>query len=275
MVPTGAAADPTDGSARADAGERGAPLIAVWGPTGAPGRTTLAVALAGAFVALGQPRTLLVDADLGRGTVAAHLGEEPGGALSSACALRAPPGQPCAPGHLRRPRRAGPWLLAGLTLPEQWPEVAPARLGRLLDDLRAHYAPLVVDLGAALPPDPRGEGHLVALRASTRILAVCAASVVGVQDFLLQFRRLEEVLGEEGRGRVGVILNHVEPGDVPRYRRQVEGPLNVPVVAHVPHDHASVRHALTTRRPLTQDSPRAPASVALLRLATHILSDGG
>ena len=60
-------------------------VIAVWGPTGAPGRTTDAVTLADELARLGQ-RSLLVDADVYGGVAAAMFGlldESPG--LVAAC----------------------------------------------------------------------------------------------------------------------------------------------------------------------------------------------
>ena len=65
-------------------GRRGS-VVAVWGPTGAPGRTTVAVTLADELARLGSA-ALLVDADVYGGTVAAVLGlldESPG--LAAAC----------------------------------------------------------------------------------------------------------------------------------------------------------------------------------------------
>ena len=55
-------------------------IVAVWGPTGAPGRTTVAVSLADEAGRLGIP-TLLIDADVYGGVVAQYLGlldESPG-----------------------------------------------------------------------------------------------------------------------------------------------------------------------------------------------------
>src|SRR5262249_54584000 len=59
--------------------------IAVWGPAGAPGRTTVAVSLAAALARRGL-RTTLVDADPYGGSVAQHLGvlDEVSGLLSAA-----------------------------------------------------------------------------------------------------------------------------------------------------------------------------------------------
>ncbi|MGZ4444610.1 MAG: AAA family ATPase, partial [Nocardioidaceae bacterium] len=60
-------------------------LVAVWGPAGAPGRTTVAVGLATELAALGRP-TLLLDADPYAGAVGQHLGvlDEVSGLLAAA-----------------------------------------------------------------------------------------------------------------------------------------------------------------------------------------------
>ena len=67
-----------DGSARGK-------VVAVWGPTGAPGRTTVAVTLADEIAGLGR-QSLLVDADVYGGAIAPMVGlldESPG--IAAAC----------------------------------------------------------------------------------------------------------------------------------------------------------------------------------------------
>src|SRR5205085_11905527 len=82
--------------------KRGAPgggrIVAVWGPTGSPGRSTVAAALAGALADEG--RVVLVDADLQRGALEVLLGADVGGNIASASRFPAPPGRPCPPDHL-------------------------------------------------------------------------------------------------------------------------------------------------------------------------------
>src|ERR1019366_1014984 len=68
----------------ADPVRRG-PVVAVWGPTGAPGRTTVAVTVADELARLGRAG-LLIDADVYGGVIAAALGllDESAG-LAAAC----------------------------------------------------------------------------------------------------------------------------------------------------------------------------------------------
>src|SRR5215468_63015 len=102
--PVGArpSASPPDSSPTSDSSPptRGS-VVAVWGPTGAPGRTTVAVALADELSRLGSS-SLLVDADVYGGVIAAVLGlldESPG--FAAACRQSAA-------------RRLDPETLAGL-----------------------------------------------------------------------------------------------------------------------------------------------------------------
>ncbi|MGZ6827852.1 MAG: hypothetical protein ACXVGH_13780, partial [Mycobacteriales bacterium] len=104
-------------------------VVAVWGPTGAPGRTTLAVGVAAELAALGWP-TLLVDADVYGGVVAQVLGlldESPG--LAAACRL-ANNGALDLPALAGLARQVTPTLrvLSGIARADRWPELRPAAL---------------------------------------------------------------------------------------------------------------------------------------------------
>jgi len=113
-------------------------LVAVWGPTGAPGRTTVAVGIAGELAQAGVP-TLLADADTYGGSVAQVLGfldEAPGlaaaarlanlGQLDLAALARV---APTAAPHLR--------VLTGISRAERWTELRPAALEAVSGDLSA------------------------------------------------------------------------------------------------------------------------------------------
>ena len=80
-LPTAVPADEDDGPAPEGVGR----IIAVWGPAGAPGRTTVATAVAAELGRRGA-HTTLVDADPYGGAVSQHLGvlDEVSGLLSAA-----------------------------------------------------------------------------------------------------------------------------------------------------------------------------------------------
>jgi Mrp family chromosome partitioning ATPase len=109
-------------------------LAAVWGPKGAPGRTTVAVNLAFETAAAGS-QVLLVDADTYGGAVAqtlGFLGDAPGLAWAARLAGR---GELDALGLWQSVRRAapgGPRVLPGLPRAELWTEVRPGTWEALL-----------------------------------------------------------------------------------------------------------------------------------------------
>ncbi len=112
-------------------------VVAVWGPTGAPGRTTVAVGIADEAARLGVP-TLLVDADVYGGVVAQVLGlldESPGLAGAARQAAR---GSLDGEGLLRLSWTVRPQLrvLTGLARPDRWPELRPRAVEAVLDEAR-------------------------------------------------------------------------------------------------------------------------------------------
>jgi MinD-like ATPase involved in chromosome partitioning or flagellar assembly len=185
-------------------------VVAVWGPTGAPGRSTLAIALAAEVAAAGC-RVVLVDADPYGGTVAQRLGvlDEASGLLGVARAANN--GLLDDAALLAACRRVdGIEVLTGLPRAERRVEVRPGVLDAVLDQA-ARLAPVLVDCGFGLEDDPssRDRMSLEALAAADEIVAVGAADPVGMTRLL---RGLVD-LGEAGLDApVRVVLNQMRPG---------------------------------------------------------------
>lgn len=181
----GAAAVPLSppGPAHRGEGHRGQ-VVAVWGPAGAPGRTTIAMALAAERAA--APGTdlgvLLCDLDPYAGTVAQQLGvvEEVSGLL--AVARLANEGALDHGGLVGAVRTLTPRLhvLTGLPRAERWREVREGVVERLVE-LAATEADVVLDCGFALEPEPgrtglsRNVATLEALQAADRVVVVGSA----------------------------------------------------------------------------------------------------
>ena len=217
-IPPGAGAPVPAG----DAQRRGS-VVAVWGPTGAPGRTTVAVTLADEVARLG-PEALLVDADVYGGTVAAVLGlldDSPG--LAAACRRAA--GQRLGAADLAELCwQLGPQLrvLTGLPLAARWPELRPTAIAAVLAAARALADFTVVDCGFCLETDeelsfdtlaPRRNGATLAvLDDADLVLVVGAADPIGMQRLV---RGLGELRDAEIAAPVWVVLNKVRSGAVP------------------------------------------------------------
>jgi Flp pilus assembly CpaE family ATPase len=244
-------------------------IVAVWGPTGAPGRTTLAVNLAAEIALLGRA-TLLADVDTYGGAVAQVLGlldEAPGLAGAARAANN---GQLDLVSLARHARQVTPRLrvLTGITRTERWPEVRPASLEVVWALARGLAEVTVADCGFSLEQDeelsfdtaaPRRNGAtLTTLEQADVVVAVSAADPVGLQRFVRGLSDLREAVpGADVR----VVVNRLRASVVgPDPQAQVRAALQ--------------RHAGVARVHFVPDDPSA-ADAALLRGQTLAEAAGG
>lgn len=203
-------------------------IVAVWGPTGAPGRTTVAVSLAYEFARAGG--AVLVDADTYGGAVAQALGmldEAPGIAALARASLHGTLGDDTVRRHALE---AAPGLrvLSGITRAERWPELSAAALEPVWELLRAHSPVTVVDCGFSVERDEelqydtrapqRNGATLSALAAADVVVVVGSAEPLGVQRLVHGLSELDSVAPEDVTPRV-VVVNRVRAavaGDQPR-----------------------------------------------------------
>ena len=271
---------PGHGAAR---GPKRAPVVAVWGPTGAPGRTVLATTLA-AEVASRGVEVLLVDADTYGGCVAQSLGlldEAPG--IAAACRA-ADQGLLDLPMLARVAPEVVPGLrvLTGLPKAERWPEVRSAALERVLDLSRSLVAVVVVDCGFCLEDDEelsydtsaprRNEATLTSLAASDLVVAVGGADPVALQRFV---RGLQE-LGTVPSGQPVPVVNRVRAGAVgSRPESRIADSLlrfaGLDAVRFVPDDPGALDAALLAGRSLVEHAPDSPVRRAVADLASAVL----
>ena len=257
-------------------------VTAVWGPTGAPGRTTIAVALASHLAARGV-RTLLVDLDTWGASVAqllALIDEAPGvaaaaraseqGTLDLASLSRVAP--EVTPG-LR--------VLTGIPTPQRWPELRAAAVEDVLDKARGLVDHVVVDCGFALEDDEelsydtaaprRNASTLTALEHSDTLVAVGAADPIGLQRLV---RAVQDV---------AVLPSPVPTVVVNKVRASATGPrperaltdvlarfagLEDPIFVPWAPDECDA--ALLAGRSLVEQSPSAPVTLAIARVAEAV-----
>lgn len=253
-------------------------IVTVWGPTGSPGRSTLASALAGAMAPAG--RVVLVDADRNRGALGLLLGVMGGGNVASAATMPAPLGQACRPRDLHT-HRAGFTLIRGVPGPAQDVALDPADLAALLMRLRAHYDLILVDVGAVLPPREFGDVHLASLRAADLILVVGALTHLGLSDLLVQVRTLAERLdlhefGSADKGVLGAgpavwcVLNKGRGRLLRTGSARVTAETGLPVAATIPLDARNVILSEEARLPLTVARPRSPSASIVTSFAARL-----
>jgi Flp pilus assembly CpaE family ATPase len=206
-------------------------VIAVWGPTGAPGRTTVAVGIADELSRLGTS-TLLVDADVYGGVIAQMLGlldESPG--LAGAARLAAA-GNLDAAGLVRLAWAVRPQfrVLTGLARADRWPELRPRAVTAVLEEARRLVETTVVDCGFNLEDDeelsfdtaaPRRNGATLAvLEEADTVLAVSGADPVALQRSIRALGELRDVLPDV---EPVLVVNQVRRGPVPGDARREIG----------------------------------------------------
>ncbi|PKW27151.1 AAA family ATPase [Phycicoccus duodecadis] len=258
------------------------PVTVVWGPTGAPGRSTVAVTLAAGLAGSGV-RTLLVDLDTWGASVAQLLGmadEAPGVA---AAARASEQGTLDVPGLARLAPEALPGLrvLTGLPRADRWPELRAAAVEDLLRLARAVAEHVVVDVGFALEDDEelsydtaaprRNAATLTALEAADHLVAVGAADPVSLQRLV---RGVQEVAVRPAP-RPLVVVNKVRAEVAgPRPERAIREVLGrfagLEEVRMLPWAPDDCDAAVLAGRSLTEVRPRSPLTVAVAGLAAEL-----
>jgi MinD-like ATPase involved in chromosome partitioning or flagellar assembly len=280
---TSQAIPPSDAAPSLPTGTQRGSVVAVWGPTGAPGRTTVAVTLADELARLGCG-SLLVDADVYGGVVAAVLGlldESPG--LAAAC-------RHAASSRLDPPALAAlcwqvtPTLrvLTGIPRAERWPELRATAVASVLGAARSLADFTVIDCGFSLESDeelsydtlaPRRNGATLAiLDAADVVIAVGAADPIGLQRLV---RGLAELRDAEVAAPIWVVLNKmrrsVVPGDP---RAELVAALDRfagrQPAALLPYDADSLDAALAVGKTLGEARPSSALRQSAVELAAAL-----
>ncbi len=259
-------------------------VIAVWGPTGAPGRTTVAIGVATEIAAQSRP-ALLIDGDVYGGVIAQVLGvldEAPG--LAAAARL-ANNGRLDLPALAGLARSIGPSLrlLSGIGRADRWPELRPASLEVVLDLARSLASATIVDCGFCLEQDeelaydtaaPRRNGATLAvLGRADAVVAVGSADPVGLQRLVRGLGELRELLPGV---TPCVVVNRLRTTGVPgnaeaEIRSALQRYAGVENLTVVPLDVAGVDAAVATGRSLAEAAPESPARRALAGLAADLV----
>lgn len=184
----------------APAGGRLGRVITVWGPGGAPGRTTVATALSAELARRGLD-TLLVDADPHGGSVAQQLGilDEASGLLTAARLVAAGTMAERFPGAQRQLSERLR-VLTGLPRPDRWAEIRAGTLTALVEHAR-HDGQVVLDTGFSVEPDlaadlgrpSRSDLTREALEVADEVLLVGGADPVGLARLARAVAELHEL----------------------------------------------------------------------------------
>lgn len=253
-------------------------LVAVWGPAGSPGRTTVAINLAAEMARLGQS-VLLIDADTYGASIAqalALLDEAPGLAAATRLADT---------GELDLPHLAavapeavgGVRVLTGLPRADRWSEIREDAFEEVLQQARLLVDLVVIDTGFCLEEDEelsydtraprRNVTTTAAVRGADEVIVVGSGDPVGLQRLV---RGLDELSHIAAARRV--VVNRVRAsavGSGPE-RRVVEtlerfADVTEPVV--VPDDRSALDAAMLAGQVLAEAAPGSAARRAIAELA--------
>lgn len=261
-------------------------VIAVWGPHGAPGRSTLAIQLAVELSRRGR-RTALVDTDTVAPALALLLGlsdDAPGvaaacrraerGALDSAELTRLATTVATGGGDIE--------VLPGINRPSRWPELSSIRLRATLGACREWSEETIVDVAAAFDADeevtydlagPRRHAATTAsLNEADLIIAVASADPLGISRFVREHAELRRLTAPTP---VVVVVNQVRPGPLGidargQVRRTLERFAGITDVVFLPFDQRAADAALLHARPMTDVAPRSSFLAAVRRLASTL-----
>ncbi|KJL28372.1 AAA family ATPase [Microbacterium oxydans] len=258
-------------------------LIAVWGPHGAPGRSTVAIQLAAEFARRGRHASL-VDADTVAPALALLLGlsdDAPGiaaacrrgelGGLDSQELTRLATVVETSGGDID--------VFPGINRPSRWPELSTERLSTALHACRDWGEETIVDVAASFDADdeatydlagPRRHAATTAtLRAADAIVAVASADPVGISRFLRDHAELRRLTAPTP---ITVVINRVRSGPLGidargQVRRTLERFAGITDVIFLPYDQRAADAALLHARPIADLTPRSPFVAGIRALA--------
>ncbi len=261
------------GPARDTADVRGS-VTAIWGPTGSPGRSTMALALAACHGRSGES-TLLVDADTRSAALAQMLAilDDVSGVMAT-----------CRDVNLGRNRRIDEHLLrvlpnldvlTGIPRPDLWHHVKPNSFSRVLAQARETHQQIVVDCGMefsfedALVPAVGDLASRVLAEADLMIL-VARPDPISIARMLRASQETAELVNERafvvngmrsstpwGEQQIADMIFHVT-GERP--------------IAFLPFDAEVCDRALLKGEPVTEIAPDSALAVKLTELADMIRS---
>ncbi len=186
--------------------------IAVWGPNGAPGRSTVAASLAAAFAHEGHD-TVLIDADTYGGSIAQMLAllDEVSGLMAACRAANQGRVDEVAEHLLEVEPRLR--LLSGIQRADMWPQVRPGALELVLRRVQSDADLVVVDCAASIEPGDSTSGtgrnqvarHM--LLSADVVLLVGRADPVGLARLVRALHDVTDLVAELPT----VVVNQMRP----------------------------------------------------------------
>jgi Flp pilus assembly CpaE family ATPase len=255
--------------------DRRAPLVAVWGPAGAPGRSTVALGLASSAAARGV-ETVLVDADTYGGTLGQLLSvlDDVSGLVAACRAVNnGRPGEVA--DHLLEidPSLR---LLTGIPRADMWPQVRSSALQGVLDELRGRSRLVVADVGSPLEPatgpgPSRNQTAVQVVESADAVVVVGRPDPVGLSRLVRAVHDLATVAPDV---RPVVTINMMRSSlgwNEREVRATVLRLTGIEPVVHLPYDRAGLDLAVMSGRTPREAVPSSPFVARVELLTSHLL----
>ena len=258
-------------------------VITVWGPAGAPGRTTVAINTA-AFIAAAHQPAVLIDADLTAPSIAAFLGlEATSSGVVAACRVASTPA-PDSAGVLARaetyrtPQFSFP-VLTGVTGNPHYAGVDVLAWERVLDVLVAGGYWVVVDVASGLSKQP---GDVVgglslngvarsAVERSHQLIGVLKPDPVSVVRWVREHSQVVELAPDVP---LRVVINGVSPHHTKALEHTKEALwefAGVTDTAVLPLDQETVVRLVEHHSTLVESAPITALAKALARVVHSVV----
>ena len=255
-----------------------AKVIAVWGPTGAPGRSTVALNLAAELAATAP--SLLVDCDTYGSSLAQALGllDEAPGMAAAARAADQGALDLVALARLAPEVTDGLRVLTGIPRAERWTELRAASVANVLTLARQLARFVVVDSGFSIEDDEelsydtlaprRNAATLTALESADELVVVGSAEPIGLQRLVRAVQDLGAVPAPTPR----VVVNRVRASAVgARPERRIQEALErfagMDDLTFLPCDQQSLDAAMYAGKSLAEQAPASDLRLAIASLA--------
>ena len=251
-----------------------ADLVAVWGPPGAPGRTTIAMGLADAL-ARRRGRVCLVDADTYAPSIDVALGIAGAGIVTACLRAETSSGSIPAPCWINVSTTLS--VLPGIGASQSWRDLRPSRLVALWDLLRREFDVVVVDIGSCIEDDDaaspwatrRNAAAVTALEVADRIVAVADSSPVGAARLARNWPAITAFSTAHTR----VLVQNRAARKTGEWRATVSAlGVDAPVEA-IPYDPRGVASCWVHADTFSERAPRSSVTRAMRKLAAAVVPD--
>lgn len=245
-------------------------VVAVWGADGAPGRSTLAAALAD--ISSRAASTILVDADTVHASQAVMLGLLDDASKIAALCRSAESLDEAVISRCTARVRPGFDVVTGLSRADRWPEVRAAALTAVLEELAKRYSAVIVDVAARIDPDDPLADPFYDRHAATRAVLDSADDliVVGAAE-PPALVRLMNVLGSERARRakkLHTVVNRVRESAVgadpeQRIKQTLMRFVGCESPVLLPDARDALDRAVLSGTTIIEASPKSALSIAL------------